>query len=138
MFDFSAQQLTLITPSVLFSATSLILLAHTNRFNNYAQLIRNLKEQYEKDRSALTRAQIMNMRKRLYLTQNMQLLGVTSLLLSLIAMFFIYIGIHIVAGFIFGVAMVSLITSLCLTIWEIRISVKALNIHLSDMEKANR
>jgi amino acid transporter len=128
------ENLTLITPSVLFSATSLILLAYTNRFHAYAQLIRTLKDKYMEDHSAITRAQIVNMRKRLYLTQNMQLFGVASLLLSLVSMFFIYIGIQVLAEFIFGVAMVSLITSLSLTVWEIRISVKALNLHLSDME----
>jgi amino acid transporter len=128
------ENLTLITPSVLFSATSLILLAYTNRFHAYAQLIRTLKDKYMEDHSAITRAQIVNMRRRLYLTQNMQLFGVASLLLSLVSMFFIYIGVQLLAEFIFGVAMVSLITSLSLTVWEIRISVKALNLHLSDME----
>ena len=38
------EELTLITPSVLFSAVSLILLAYTNRFLAYAQLVRTLKE----------------------------------------------------------------------------------------------
>ncbi len=132
------ENLTLITPSVLFSATSLILLAYTNRFHSYAQLIRTLKDNYMSDHSAITRAQIVNMRKRLYLTQNMQMFGVASLLLSLVAMFFIYIGFQMLAEFIFGVAMVSLITSLSFSVWEIRISVKALNLHLSDMESGHK
>jgi hypothetical protein len=87
------------------------------------------------DHSAITRAQIDNMRTRLYLTQNMQLFGVASLLLSLASMFFIYIDFQLFAEFVFGIAMISLIISLSLNVWEIRISVKALDIHLSDMEK---
>ena len=37
------EELTLTTPSILFSAISLIMLAYTNRFLAYAQVIRNLK-----------------------------------------------------------------------------------------------
>ena len=39
-------ELTLTTPTLLFSAVSLILLAYTNRFLSYAQLVRTLKDQY--------------------------------------------------------------------------------------------
>ena len=40
------EELNLSTPALLFSAVSLILLAYTNRFLSYAQLVRTLKEQY--------------------------------------------------------------------------------------------
>lgn len=40
------EEFTLVTPTFLFSAVSLILLAYTNRFLSYAQLVRNLKDQY--------------------------------------------------------------------------------------------
>ena len=36
--------LSIETPALLFSATSLILLAYTNRFLTIAQIIRNLKK----------------------------------------------------------------------------------------------
>ena len=74
-------ELTLITPTFLFSAISLLLLAYTNRFLSYAQLVRTLKDKYMEDHSAITRAQILNLRRRLHLTKNMQLAGVGSLLL---------------------------------------------------------
>ncbi|HOU27074.1 MAG TPA: DUF2721 domain-containing protein, partial [Paludibacteraceae bacterium] len=51
------EELTLTTPSLLFSAVSLLLLAYTNRFLSYAQVVRTLKENYTKDHSALTGAQ---------------------------------------------------------------------------------
>lgn len=41
------QELTLTTPSLLFSAVSLILLAYTNRFISYASLVRTLKEKHQ-------------------------------------------------------------------------------------------
>lgn len=129
------QELTLITPTFLFSATSLLLLAYTNRFLSYAQLVRTLKDKYMEDHSALTHAQIMNLRKRLMLTKNMQLVGVASLLLCVATMFFIYIGLQAISVYTFGIALILLIISLSLSVMEIRISANSLNIYLSDMEK---
>ncbi len=119
----------------MFSAVSLILLAYTNRFLSYAQLVRNLKDKYMVDRSAITKAQIMNLRKRLALTKYMQLCGVVSLLLCVATMFLIYLGSQILSAYIFGLALLLLIISLGLSAWEIQISVKSLKLHLSDMEE---
>lgn len=129
------ETITLITPTFLFSAISLLLLAYTNRFLGYAQLVRSLKDKYMTDKSNLTKAQILNLRKRLYLTKNMQLTGVASLLLCVVTMFFIYVGMQLIAAYIFGVALLLLIASLTLVVIEIRISAKSLEIYLSDMEQ---
>ena len=129
------EELNLSTPALLFSAVSLILLAYTNRFLSYAQLVRTLKEQYVQKHSEVTAAQIDNLRRRLYLTRSMQVLGISSLFLCVITMFLIYIGLHTTAVYVFGIALLLLIASLGISIWEIHISVKALEIHLRDMEK---
>ena len=128
-------ELTLTTPTLLFSAVSLILLAYTNRFLSYAQLVRVLKEQYVEHHSEVTAAQIANLRRRLYLTRSMQVLGISSLFFCVIAMFLIYIRCNDPAVYVFGLALLLLIASLGVSIWEIQISVKALEIHLQDMEK---
>jgi hypothetical protein len=128
------KELTLITPTFLFSAVSLILLAYTNRFLSYAQLVRNLKDKYMQHKSAITKAQIDNLRKRLELTKYMQLCGVVSLLLCVATMFLIYMGLQVISAYIFGLALLLLIISLGLSAWEIQISVKSLKLHLSDME----
>ncbi len=128
------EELTLITPTFLFSAVSLILLAYTNRFLSYAQLVRNLKDKYMQDRSAITKAQIMNLKLRLKLTKYMQMFGVMSLLLCVATMFLIYLGTQLIAAYIFALALVLLIISLALSAWEIQISVESLKLHLSDME----
>lgn len=127
-------ELTLTTPTLLFSAVSLIMLAYTNRFLSYAQLVRTLKEQYVKQHSEVTVAQINNLRKRLYLTRSMQVLGISSLFFCVITMFLIYIELNTLSVYIFGFALLLLIASLGVSIWEIHISVKALEIHLKDME----
>ena len=54
------EELTLTTPSILFSAISLIMLAYTNRFLAYAQVIRNLKGEHENRPSAMTKLQLDN------------------------------------------------------------------------------
>ena len=129
------EELTLITPSVLFSAVSLILLAYTNRFLAYAQLVRTLKDRYEQDRSAVTQAQIENLRKRLNLSRLMQVFGTVSLFLCVVTMFVIYIGLSLTAIWIFGLALLALIVSLGLSIWEIIISSRALELYLGKMKQ---
>ncbi|WP_295935921.1 DUF2721 domain-containing protein [uncultured Alistipes sp.] len=129
------EELTLTTPALLFSAISLIMLAYTNRFLSYAQLVRTLKEQQQQHPSKVTCAQIDNLRRRLHLTRTMQILGVSSLFLCVVTMFLIYVGQYEPSAYVFGVALVLLIGSLGVSIWEIQISVRALELHLEDMEK---
>ena len=130
--------LDLTTPSLLFSAISLILLAYTNRFLSYASVLRALKEKHQQTHDPKDIAQIANLRKRLYLTRSMQILGILSLLLCVIAMFFIYVSWQIFAAWIFGIALLLLAASLCVCIWEINISVKALEIHLEDISSKEK
>lgn len=128
------EQLTLTTPSLLFSAISLLMLAYTNRFLSYAQLVRNLKEKFVEDKDSVALPQIENLRKRLKLIRSMQIYGIMSLLLCVVSMFFIYIAMYITAAYIFGIALVLLIISLAICVREIQISIKALDVYLHDME----
>ena len=130
--------LDLTTPTLLFSAISLILLAYTNRFLSYASVVRALKEKHQQTHDPKDIAQIANLRKRLYLTRSMQILGILSLLLCVIAMFFIYVSWQVFAAWIFGIALLLLAASLCVCIWEINISVKALEIHLEDISSKEK
>ena len=129
------ESLTLTTPALLFSAVSLILLAYTNRFLGYASLIRQLYEKLKQDKDKVLLDQIINLRKRLYLIKNMQLLGVSSLMFCVVSMFLIYIGFQKLAAYAFGLGLILLIVSLLLSGWEIKISVRSLELHLKDMEK---
>lgn len=130
--------LDLTTPSLLFSAISLILLTYTNRFLAYANVVRSLKDKYQQSGNPQDIEQIKNLRKRLSLTQSMQILGIASLLLCVVAMFSIYINLPELAIYLFGSALVLLAASLGVCIWEINISVKALDIHLKDMSSKRK
>mgnify|MGYP002553194615 CR=1 FL=1 len=79
-------------------------------------------------------AQIDNPRRRLPLTRSMQALGVSSLFLCVVTMFLIYVGMLLLSAYVFGAALLLLIASLGVSLWEIQISVRALDIHLKDME----
>ena len=127
-------QIDLTTPALLFSAISLIMLAYTNRFLSYAQLVRTLKDEYTVNPSTVTAAQIENLKKRLYLTRAMQFTGIASLFFCVVSMFLIYIELNLASVYVFGFALVLLIVSLGISIREIHISTKALEIYLSDMD----
>ncbi len=131
-------KLTLTTPSLLFSAISLILLAYTNRFLSYASVVRQLKDRHDAnpENDPTTLAQIENLVTRLKLIRAMQIFGAGSLLFSTAAMFFIYIEWTFLADIIFGIGMILLAISLCVCIWEIQISVEALSLRLTTLKEA--
>jgi hypothetical protein len=126
---------TLTTPALLFSAISLILLAYTNRFVAYTAVIRNLYKQYKENPSSVLKGQINNLRKRLYLIRSMQIFGVTSLFLCVVTMFLIFVSSTLIAAYIFGAALILLCISLAISLHEIQISVKSMELHLSNMEE---
>lgn len=129
------EALTLTTPALCFSALSLLLLAYTNRFLSYAQLVRTLYEQYSEDKDSVLLEQITNLRKRLNLIKHMQLQGIGSLLGCALTMLLIYIGLNAWAAVSFAIALVMLVVSLSISIWEILVSVRALDLHLSKLEE---
>ena len=126
--------LTLTTPALLFSAISLLLLAYTNRFLALAQLVRNLHALYKQNQDNILLGQINNLRRRVHIIRYMQIAGIASLLLCVLSMFLIYVGENTWSEAMFGIALLLLIFSLALSIWEIQISVRALDLHLSDIE----
>ncbi|MCG8308917.1 MAG: DUF2721 domain-containing protein [Cytophagales bacterium] len=129
-------EINLTTPALLFPAISLLLLAYTNRFLTIATLIRSLHSKYKEAPDELIWGQIKNLRLRVKLIRNMQALGVLSLLLCVVCMFVIFAGNMPLAKVIFGISLILLILSLGVSAWEIQISVRALNIQLSDIEES--
>ena len=129
------ETITLGTPALLFSAISLIMLAFTNRFLSLSVLVRNLHDKYVETQDKNILDQIHNLRKRLYLIRTMQVLGISSLLLCVVSMLFIYLTIQIIGEIVFGMALLLMIISLIWSIREIIISVKALDLHLRFIEE---
>lgn len=114
------------------------MLAYTNRFLALASLIRSLHAAYRNAPDERLLAQIKNLRTRVLMVRNMQLLGVTAILLCVLSMFLFYEKQDGAARFVFGAGMVSLMTSLVFSLREIQISVHALNVQLSDLEREEK
>jgi hypothetical protein len=100
-----------------------------------ATLIRGLHKNYLKapDQEIIVE-QIHNLRRRLTLIKNMQLFGVFSFLGCVVCMFLLFQGYTDIANWVFMVSMGTLLISLGISLVEIQISTKALNLELSDME----
>lgn len=126
-------ELTLTTPALLFPTISLVLLAYTNRFLAVATLIRKLADDYNKREDKRVADQIRNLKIRLRLIRDMQLYSILSLFLSVLCMFFLFNGQEVIAKYIFGISLISLMVSLGLSLREIYISTRALSIQLSNI-----
>ena len=128
-------ELSVTTPGLLFPAISLLMLAHTNRFLALASLIRTLSDRYRHEpESGHIVVQIRNLRSRLRMIRTMQLLGILSFLLCAMCIGFIMWDCEIVAQIVFGVSLFAFSASLIVSLLEILLSMKALEIELDNME----
>ena len=128
-------QISVTTPALLFPAISLFMLAFTNRFLSLGARIRNLHDQYREGHNESIRKQIENLRKRVHMIRRMQGFGVASMLSCIFAMICLFQDWIVVGQTLFGASLLFLIISLGISFLEIRISVRALDILLEDMEK---
>ena len=130
-------EITINTPALLFPAITLLMLAYTNRFLALASLIRNLHTKYKQVREErnIIREQIRNLKRRLLLVKQMQGSGIISFFLCVLCMLFIFLDYQLVAYSIFGLSLMFLLLSLALSLNEIFISTRALEIELKDMLK---
>ena len=129
-------QISINTPALLFPAITLLMLAYTNRFLGLASLIRNLHTKYKQvnEEQDVIKAQIRNLRKRLLLVKRMQAAGIVSFFFCVLSMLGFYLEYNTLGVVIFGLSLVFLLISLTLSLQEIMISTKALEIELQDME----
>lgn len=123
------------TPALLFPAITLLMLAYTNRFLALATLIRNLHGKYKQgiEDRVLIKEQIRNLRRRLTLIKQMQASGIISFFCCVLCMLFFYLEHELWAYSIFGLSLGFLLLSLIISLTEIYMSTKALEIELKDM-----
>jgi len=126
--------MTLTTPALLFPAISLLLLAYTNRFLVLAQLIRELNQRDNSKLEQIVKRQISNLRQRLHLIRAMQTAGVFSFLLCTLSMLFLFFEMPEIGSIVFGLSLMALVFSLMMSLYEVRISCKAIEIELESLE----
>ncbi len=129
-------EITLTTPALLFPALSLLLLAYTNRFMAIANRVRTLKPQYVSTHSASVMGQLVNLRKRLYIVRNMQVVGIGAMFGCVLCMMLLFLGLHTAGVWVFGASLAGLLVSLGMSLRELIISIEAIKIELSDLETA--
>lgn len=134
MLDPNQFEINLGTPALLFPAVSLLLLAYTNRFVTLATLIRNLHDKYKADPNAILKGQIENLRYRVELIKHMQAAGITSMFFCVLCMFTLFAGWALLGKLIFACSLLLMLASLGLSLAEIWVSVRALNLHLGDLK----
>jgi hypothetical protein len=111
------------------------MLAYTNRFLALSSRVRALHDLYKNhENKAVIHGQIKNMRYRLKLIKTMQTLGVSSFLCSIFSMYMIYENLMLPAHLIFAISMIFFSASLVVSLIEINLSTKAIELELSDME----
>jgi Protein of unknown function (DUF2721) len=128
-------ELTVTTPALLFPAISLLLLAYTNRFLHLAQLARGLYDKYRETKDESLHEQLINLRYRLRLIRNTQFFGVAAFFACVLSMFLLFTGQLLAGQVLFGLSLVSLLISLAISLREVQVSIDAIEIQLSGMDR---
>ena len=140
----------LFLPNALFPAIPLMMINYANRYSSLSALIRRIHDDLVANRKSKGEIyvqryleQIQILKRRLYLNRTFQTLGAVSFFVNLLAIFFglqlitdvpdpnivnIFISFFISALLIFSI-------SIALFIFELQLSVKALNKLLEDLEE---
>jgi hypothetical protein len=126
--------LPLSTPSLLFPAISLLMLAYTNRFLALANVVRNLHASWRTSHEPVLLDQIQNLRRRIQIIKHMQSLGVLSMMLCVVSMTLLFFENQSLGQVAFGTSLLLMIGSLALSLTEIQMSGAALDMQLRDIK----
>lgn len=127
-------ELPLSTPSLLFPAISLLMLAFTNRFLGLAAVVRGLHANWRSSREPVLLAQIRSLRRRIHIIKHMQALGVLSLITCVTSMSLLFFERQTAGQATFGLSLLLMLGSLVLSLIEIQLSGRALDLQLQDVE----
>jgi Protein of unknown function (DUF2721) len=128
--------MTITTPSLLFPAISLLLLAYTNRFVVLTNVIRQLSNSSVESAASqvLVRRQMENLRLRIQVIRRMQAFGVLSFVLCTLSMFALLMQWSITGQLLFANSLILLVISLLFSFYEVNISTEAINIELEKFD----
>jgi len=126
--------MTITTPSLLFPAISLLLLAYTNRFVVLTNVIRQLSSVENATSQVLVRRQIDNLRLRVQVIRRMQAFGVLSFVLCTLSMFALLVQWPIAGQLLFANSLILLVISLLFSFYEVNISTEAISIELEKFD----
>lgn len=126
--------LPLTTPALLFPAIAILMLGYINRYQGTASLIRAIKKDYDQGYLRIKIVQqIKILRKRIELLRYMLEIGALSLILACLAMFLIFEGLQTWSQVTFGASLLTMVISLCISLYETALSNKSLLIEVDDV-----
>lgn len=128
-------EMTITTPSLLFPAISLLMLAYTNRFVTLANVIRQLSSLENAHSRDIVVHQIENLRKRMTVIRLMQAFGVLSFVFCTLSMFSLLLGFYDAGMYLFAASLLLLVLSLLFSFYEVNISTTAINIELEKFDE---
>lgn len=126
--------MTITTPSLLFPAISLLMLAYTNRFVVLTNVIRQLSNLEDAHSKNVVVRQIENLRLRVQVIRQMQAYGVLSFVFCTMAMFALLLDWTLAGQCLFALSLVLLVVSLLFSFYEVNISTTAINIELEKFD----
>lgn len=127
--------MTLTTPSLLFPAISLLLLAYTNRFVTLTSVIRELGRVEANRHDELIRRQIESLRVRVQLIRAMQFFAVLSFAVCTLSMLCLFLTWLRTGSTLFGIALGLLTISLFVSLFEVHLSTNAINLELKRLDR---
>ncbi|MDZ4263629.1 MAG: DUF2721 domain-containing protein [Pseudomonadota bacterium] len=131
-------EMTITTPSLLFPAISLLMLAYTNRFVTLANVIRQLSNLDNAPSRDIVIRQIENLRIRMTVIRLMQAFGVLSFVFCTLSMFSLLLSFQAAGMYLFAVSLILLVISLLFSFYEVNISTTAINIELEKFDEELR
>ncbi len=127
-------EITLTTPSLLFPAISLLLLAYTNRYLAVANLVRTIRKDYDSGyKHSHVVSQVQSLSKRLEIIRNMQAVGIASLMMASLTMFLLYANLQVAGKVVFGISLWLLMVSMALSFYETVLSNNAIQFEIDDI-----
>ncbi len=127
----------LTTPSLLFPAISLLLLAYNNRFQALGMLIRQMTREGAEQQPRY-REQLKILKRRIGYIKRMQVLGIVSFILCTFAIFSLFVGQQLTGIYLFGSSLITLVASLLFALVETLSSTTALMIELEGCSSSQK
>ena len=122
--------------ALMFPAIPLTMNIYSNRFHSLSKLIRELHDEhvYENHIPPEWKKQLINLNGRINLLKFTIMFAAFGFLFNMLTVFALYLNEIFVARLIFGSCCLSMIISIIFFIREIKISTRALKLHMSDMD----
>ena len=115
-------------PALIFPAISLLFLAYTNRFLGLTSVARSLLKEHLNNPQPHWELQLINIRRRLHLIRQMQMMGLASIILAALSMGALVNDFPTLGQGVFVCSLGCFIASMGICVHEIKLSIDAIEI----------